>query len=292
MLELVQTLWDQMRRDLNADVFPQVDEACRALLGLSLGPLDDLQLEDLQAIERSLEKMSRRLDGDRINWADHSESTHALRGPLNSTIGFSRLMLRGVDGPITDEQRQALETIYNSSRRMLVLFNLLLDTSTLALEGVRITCEETNLQALLNELVLVGQKLAESKDLAFEVRITDFPPDTRIYSDQTRLKQALIGLLALLVRYAGPASLSLSAELVSEGRQVQIDMACVHCAFPPSLVDAYPKLLTDEADLSVPYDVHLRLGLTRELLAQLGGRLDVSMTENSRVQFVILHPVR
>jgi signal transduction histidine kinase len=291
MLELVQTLWDQMRLDLKADMLPQVNDACQSLLSRSLGPLDELQLEDLQAIERSLEKLSRRLEGQPIDWADHSESTHALRGPLNSTIGFSRLLLRGVDGPITDDQRQALETIYNNSRRMLVLFNLLLDTSTLGLEGVRITCEEADLHTLLNELILAGQKLAESKDVAFEVKIADFAPDTKLYSDQSRFKQALIGLLALLVRYAEQASLSLSVEPATGEQQVRIDMACAQCAFPPSVVDAYPKLLTDEADLSVPYDVHLRLGLTRELLAQLGGRLEVSMGENSLTQFVILHPV-
>jgi signal transduction histidine kinase len=280
-----------MRVELGADLFPQVDEACRSLLDGSLGTLTDLQVEDLEAIHRSLAKLSTRLEGEPINWADHSESTHALRGPLNSIIGFSRLLLRGVDGPIADAQHQALETIYNGSRRMLVVFNLLLDASTLDQEGIRVTCETDGLQGLLDELTRVGQTLAESKGFAFEAETAAVPSGVRIYSDQSRLKQMLAGLLALIARYADQASLKLSAELIIEEQAVRIDVACTHCSFPQAAVQAYPQLLTDQADLTIPYDVHLRLGLARELLNQLGGQLDVLVDSGGLTRFVIVHPI-
>ena len=36
------------------------------------------------------------------------------RQPLNSIIGFSRVIIKGIDGPVTELQQQDLTAIYNS----------------------------------------------------------------------------------------------------------------------------------------------------------------------------------
>ena len=119
MLELIQTLWDQMKADLHTGEMSQIHDACQTLLRGDPGPLTELQTEDLESVDRSLAKLIERAEGEPIDWADYSEAAHALRGPLNATIGFSRLILKGIDGPITEAQKEPLETIYNGSRRML-----------------------------------------------------------------------------------------------------------------------------------------------------------------------------
>lgn len=110
MTEIIQVLWDQMRSDLQADTLPQLHDACHSLVTGALGSLTEQQREDLESVERSVLKLSRRIEGEPINWSSHSEAAHALRGPLNSIIGFSRLMLKGIDGSFTDAQDKALQT--------------------------------------------------------------------------------------------------------------------------------------------------------------------------------------
>jgi signal transduction histidine kinase len=54
---------------------------------------------------------------------------HDLRTPLNVIIGFAELMLDEVPGQINKEQRQCLNDILNSARRLLNLINDTLDPS-------------------------------------------------------------------------------------------------------------------------------------------------------------------
>jgi len=53
--------------------------------------------------------------------------SHELRTPLNSNHGFSRVIIKGIDGPITELQQQDLTAIYNSGQHLLNLIN---DSST------------------------------------------------------------------------------------------------------------------------------------------------------------------
>ncbi|NIO43503.1 MAG: PAS domain-containing sensor histidine kinase, partial [Burkholderiales bacterium] len=50
-----------------------------------------------------------------------------LRMPLNNIIGFSRVMLKEIDGPISQLQRDDLNAIYDSGQQLLSLINDILD---------------------------------------------------------------------------------------------------------------------------------------------------------------------
>ena len=52
-----------------------------------------------------------------------SSLSHDLYTPLNIIIGFSELMLDEVPGPINANQRQCLNDILSSSRRLLELLD-------------------------------------------------------------------------------------------------------------------------------------------------------------------------
>jgi signal transduction histidine kinase len=53
---------------------------------------------------------------DRIKSQFLANMSHELRTPLNSIIGFSRVILKGIDGPINEQQHQDLSAIYNSGQ--------------------------------------------------------------------------------------------------------------------------------------------------------------------------------
>ena len=55
--------------------------------------------------------------------------SHELRTPLNVIIGFAELMLDEVPGKINEEQRQSLNDILNSGKRLLELTNTILERS-------------------------------------------------------------------------------------------------------------------------------------------------------------------
>ena len=63
--------------------------------------------------------------------------SHDLRTPLNIIIGFSELMLGEVPGPINANQRQCLNDILSSSKRLLDLINNILDLSKIDAKDCR-----------------------------------------------------------------------------------------------------------------------------------------------------------
>ncbi len=279
MTELIQSLWDQMRADLRADALPQLNQACQSLLSGSLGPLTEQQTEDLGSIERSVTKLSRRVEGEPINWNDYSEAAHALRGPLNATIGFSRLILKGIDGPLNEAQEEALETIYGVSRRLLVLFNLLLDALLLAGEGISLNIESVAAGTILEELIATGHTLADSCGFVFEAIVAAQVAETSVRSDAKRLKQALSALLAVSAKYLSDGVVTLRAGLSEDRLLIQLENLA--CQLPAALLADLTCLLTDAADRSFPYDAHLRLGLAWHLLTGMNGHLEAQQTREA-----------
>lgn len=52
-----------------------------------------------------------------------SKLSHDLKTPINAITGFSRVILKGIDGPITDLQQEDLTSIFESGRRLLEMIN-------------------------------------------------------------------------------------------------------------------------------------------------------------------------
>lgn len=271
MADAIQSLWDHMRADLLGNALPDLERACRSLLDGSLGPLTAPQIEDLQSVERSVDKLARRLNGEPIDWGDYSEAAHALRGPLNSTLGFSRLILKGIDGPINQAQQEAVETIHAISRRLLALFNLLLDALLLLGDGVNLKIEAVRAGAVLEEITTVGQALAKNLNFIFEAHLPEETANTIIQCDATRLNQALSGLLAVAAKYMHGGRVNLLAS--HEDKRLRIRLVNQACQLPEPLMREIPALLNDEPNAAVPYDATLRLGIAWHLLMQMSAQL-------------------
>jgi len=287
-MKFIQTLWDQMRAELSDSATPPINRACHSLLSGALGPLTERQVEDLESVNNSIQKLTAFIKGKPIDWDDDSEAAHALRGPLNSTIGFSRLILKGIDGPITKAQEQALETIYTISRRLLVLFNLLLDARLLAENDLAFDIQSLPVGEILRELITTGRRLADSQGFAFWTEVADETSDILINGDGKRFKQALMALLVTAMKYQGDDTTTLRTWLNEKTLLIQLENH--GCQLPPALFSNLSNLLTNEADHSFPYDAHLRLGLAWRLVNEMGGCLEARQTDGSGT-FTVTFPI-
>src|SRR5262249_25908565 len=84
-------------------------------------------IQNTLLVERLSQSNEQLREVDRLKSQFLASMSHELRTPLNSIIGFSRVMLKGIDGPLSEMQEQDLTTIYNSGNHLLNLINDILD---------------------------------------------------------------------------------------------------------------------------------------------------------------------
>jgi len=141
--------------------------------------------------------------------------SHELRTPLNSIIGYTKLMLDGLEGDINEEQRDDLQTVYNNGRHLLELINGLLDLSKIEAGKVVLSYETFTISDLLAEVIPTIEPLAGEKGLALTHSVA--PNIDSLYADKAKTKQVLINLLGNAVKFTDQGSVRLNvAESDSE----------------------------------------------------------------------------
>src|SRR6266851_4280712 len=89
--------------------------------------------------------------------------SHELRTPLTAIIGYSRLLMRQVYGPLSDKQLEHQEAIFRSAQRLTDLINDLLDVSQLEAGRVEIEPRPTDLRQATDQVAAVIRVAAHAK---------------------------------------------------------------------------------------------------------------------------------
>ncbi len=125
--------------------------------------------------------------------------SHELRTPLNSIIGYTKLMLDGMEGDINTEQKEDLQIVYDNSKHLLSLINDLLDLSKIESGKFEILKETFHINELISKIIPGMDKLARDKGLELSYVVS--PGMTKIYADKNKTKQVLFNLLGNAVKF-------------------------------------------------------------------------------------------
>jgi signal transduction histidine kinase/ActR/RegA family two-component response regulator len=125
--------------------------------------------------------------------------SHELRTPLTAIIGYSRLLMRQVYGPLTDKQIEHQEAIFRSAQRLTDLINDLLDVSQLEAGRVEIDPRPTDLHQITEQVVTVVRMAAHAKQIQIHNELGPRLPAA--LADATRLHQILANLLGNAVKF-------------------------------------------------------------------------------------------
>ena len=129
--------------------------------------------------------------------------SHELRTPLTAIVGYSRLLLRQVHGPLTPKQTEHQEAIFRSAQRLTDLINELLDVSRLESGRVELTPRAIDARVVVDQSIAVVAVAAQAKRITIVNAIT---PDTApVHADPERLQQILVNLLSNAVKFTPDA---------------------------------------------------------------------------------------
>jgi len=96
--------------------------------------------------------------------------SHELRTPLSAIIGFSQILLDGIDGPINEEQQQDIQQVNKSGQSLLGLINQILDLSKIEAGKMELSLERVEVPGLVSSVLESISPLAQGKGLRIDTR--------------------------------------------------------------------------------------------------------------------------
>lgn len=169
-----------------------------------------IAVENAKSYEISQQSVEEMREVDRIKSQFLANMSHELRTPLNSIIGFSRVILKGIDGPINDMQKQDLDAIYQSGQHLLEMINSILDLSKIEAGKMELSIEDIEMNELIKGVVSTAMGLVKEKPIRIVNNIPDELP--LVKADRTRVRQVVLNLLQNATKFTDEGTITIDYE--------------------------------------------------------------------------------
>ncbi len=136
---------------------------------------------------------------NRIKSEFFSTMSHELRTPLNAIIGFSEVLMDGLMGDLTDEQRGYIGDILESGQHQLALINDIMDLSKVEAGKMTLHLESVDLASLFSNSLSMVREKAAAQHIRLSFDIADGLSD--IQADVRKAKQIVYNLLSNAVKF-------------------------------------------------------------------------------------------
>jgi PAS domain S-box-containing protein len=216
--------------------------------------------------------------------------SHEIRTPMNAIIGFSNLL---AETELTEEQKEHLNIVRDSSQSLLRLIDDILDLSKIEARKVDVEITECSLGQLLNSIELLLRPKAEEEELDFEI-IEECRLPTRIYTDMTRVRQCLINLVGNAIKFTGEGHVYLRVSLQEiEGAQfIRFDVEDTGIGIPQDKQEEiFNTFVQIDSGTSREFGgTGLGLAISKRLAKLLGGQLTMTSEVGKGSVFTLTIP--
>jgi PAS domain S-box-containing protein len=212
--------------------------------------------------------------------------SHELRTPLNAISGYVQLLLLGLRGPVTDEQKADLERIQRSQQHLLSLINDILNFSRLEAGAVTYDIEPVRLSTVVDAATAMITPQASAKNIEFAVE--PCPPSLAALADGSKLEQVLLNLLSNAVKFTQPGGrVSLRCEAAGD-----LVLAHVEDSGPGIPADRLDEIFEPFVQLNRTFGnpregTGLGLAISRDLARGMQGDLTVVSTVGKGSKFTV-----
>jgi GAF domain-containing protein/HAMP domain-containing protein len=235
----------------------------------------------------------RLMELDRVKSQFLANMSHELRTPLNSIIGFSRVILKGIDGPLTEMQQQDLTTIYESGKHLLGLVNDILDQAKIEADRMEFAIAPFALQEVVKGVASTAVGLLKDKPVRLYQEIEPDLPNVR--GDEFRTRQALLNLVSNAVKFTSQGSITIACFRVElDGvPMVQVSVTDTGIGIPRDKLDVIfePFQQVDNNAARQYEGTGLGLPISRKLIEKQGGRMWVESEVGVGSTFSFVLPI-
>ena len=262
-------------------------------MALAISQQLGVTLQDARSAQLTQVALDEMREADRLKTQFLANMSHELRTPLNSIIGFSRVILKGIDGPVNDTQEQDLRAIHGAGLHLLGLINDILDVSKIEAGKMELTFGEVDLAEIVRGVMSTAVALVKEKSIDLRTELADDLP--LVQADSIRVRQVLLNLLSNAAKFTDQGYILVTARPIDEGGEREVLV---------SVEDTGPGIaLTDQNKLFVPFSqvdasptrktggTGLGLSICRHLVELHGGSIWVESTPGEGSVFYFTLPV-
>ncbi|MHB9111953.1 MAG: GAF domain-containing sensor histidine kinase [Thermoleophilia bacterium] len=160
---------------------------------------------------RDLEEANLKLrEVDRMKSEFLANMSHELRTPLNSIIGFSKLILDGLDGEINEEQKNDLATVHSNGLELLRLIDDLLNLARIEAGRINLILQPAQPEDVVEEAVMGARSMSRDKGLELEYSA---PAELKaVVMDAGKVRQVLLNLIGNAIKFTDEGKIEVSLE--------------------------------------------------------------------------------
>ncbi|MBI4525355.1 MAG: GAF domain-containing protein [Deltaproteobacteria bacterium] len=217
-----------------------------------------------------------------------SRISHDLRTPLNSIIGFTRLVLRKTE-QLPELQRQNLQKVLISAEHLLNLINGLLDLAKIEAGRMEVFAESFRLDEVIHMVTsTVEPMLKDGKVRLVREVAPDMPP---VYTDREKLKQIILNLLSNAAKFTEQGEVRISASQQNGSFKLTVSDTGIGMD-KEALVHIFDEFRQAEKSTASKYGgTGLGLAIVKRLVNLLGGDISVESQVGLGSSFTITLPI-
>ena len=249
--------------------------------------LTERRLAEDRAIDDA-RKVAKSQEANRTKSEFLAAMSHELRTPLNAIGGYADLLLVGVGGEISEQQRQYLTRIRGSQQHLLAIINDLLNFSRVEAGQLVYDIGPTSMCEVLETVTPMITPQANAKGI--EV-VLPTGVEVSALADTSKVEQILINLLSNAVKFTPTGGrIELSCQRV--GDRVALQVLDTGIGIPPGDVESiFEPFVQVGRSLTSPHEgTGLGLAISRDLAKAMHGELLVESQLGEGSRFTLWLP--
>ena len=246
--------------------------------------------ENARAFREQQETAERLKEIDKLKTQFLANMSHELRTPLNSIIGFSRVILKGIDGPLTELQKTDLTSIHNSGQHLLGLINNILDLSKIEAGKMELNFEEVEVEPIIKSVMATAIALVKDKPVTLHQDLEENLPV--LWADPTRIRQITLNLISNACKFTDEGAVTLYA--TADSQEIRISVKDTGVGIPEDKLESVFEEFTqvDASTTRKAGGTGLGLPISRHFVDMHNGKIWVESTAGEGATFSFTIPLK
>ncbi len=220
-----------------------------------------------------------------------SYMSHEFRTPLASIASIAGILMEGMDGPLTNEQRKQIQFVQGSVRELTEMVDDLLDLAKVEAGRISISPEWFEMVDLFSALRGMFKPIVGGGTVSLVFEETAALP--RIYTDDRKLSQILRNFISNALKFTSQGEVRVTARSLDSER-IEFAVTDTGIGIAPEHLSS---LFSDFVQVDTRIQKRLRgtglgLSLAKKFAGLLGGEVGVRSQEGVGSRFFVVIPIR